>query len=244
MTEAEWVNGCNSITMLESLRQFASIRNLTIYEVASGRKLTLFACACCRSIWPLLADKRSQHAVVFSEQFADSDDANLSYEYMVEGTEFNAIVEAAFDAAADPNPLSDSAPRDALVDAASAAIGTLPGDSRFWFESTQETARLAGRAKERGGGNAADENLRQSFLLRDILGNPFRPVTVDPAWLTSTVVSLAQGIYEDRAFDRLPILADALEDAGCTQVDMLNHCRQPGEHVRGCWPVDLLLGKE
>ena len=81
-------------------------------------------------------------------------------------------------------------------------------------------------------------------LLRDILGNPFRPVALDPEWRTSTVVALAQGIYEERAFDRLPILADALQDAGCENEDILNHCRSKGPHVRGCWVVDLLLGNE
>jgi hypothetical protein len=83
-------------------------------------------------------------------------------------------------------------------------------------------------------------------LLRDVFGNPFRPATVDPSWLAwndGTVIKMAQAIYDDRAFDRLPILADALEDAGCTNEDILTHCRQPGEHVRGCWVVDLLLGK-
>lgn len=81
-------------------------------------------------------------------------------------------------------------------------------------------------------------------ILREIYGNPFRPVTVDPAWRTATAVSLAQAIYEERAFDRLPILADALEDAGCTNADILDHCRQRGEHVRGCWVVDLIMDKK
>jgi hypothetical protein len=80
--------------------------------------------------------------------------------------------------------------------------------------------------------------------VRDIFGNPFRPVAVDPSWLTETVVALAEGIYQERAFDRMPILADALEDAGCDDADVLNHCRQPGEHVRGCWVVDLLTGRK
>ncbi|MBX3398315.1 MAG: hypothetical protein KF873_06205 [Gemmataceae bacterium] len=79
--------------------------------------------------------------------------------------------------------------------------------------------------------------------MRDIFGNPFRPVAVDPAWLTSTAVAIAQGIYDDRAFDRLPILADALQDAGCENADILAHCRSEGPHVRGCWVVDLVLGK-
>ena len=70
---------------------------------------------------------------------------------------------------------------------------------------------------------------------------------IDPqwvAWNNETVLKLAQTINADRAFDRLPILADALEEAGCTDADMLQHCRGPGPHVRGCWVVDLLLGKE
>jgi len=71
----------------------------------------------------------------------------------------------------------------------------------------------------------------------------WRPV-LNPAWLTPTVQSIAACIYQDRAFDRLPILADALEEAGCTNADVLLHCRQPGEHVRGCWVVDLVLGKK
>jgi len=80
-------------------------------------------------------------------------------------------------------------------------------------------------------------------LLRDIFGNPFRPVSFDPNWRTSTVVALAEGVYADRAFDRLPILADALEDAGCDHPDILAHCRGLGPHARGCWAVDLILGK-
>jgi len=81
-------------------------------------------------------------------------------------------------------------------------------------------------------------------LLRDIFGNPFRAVIIDPQWQSSTVTTFAQAIYDDRAFDRLPILADALEDAGCTDASILEHCRGGGVHARGCWVVDLLLGKE
>src|SRR5262249_31770929 len=83
-------------------------------------------------------------------------------------------------------------------------------------------------------------------LLRCIFGNPFRPAAVPAAWLAwrdGTIPRLAQAGYHDRAFDHLPILADALEAAGCADTDILNHCRGPGPHVRGCWVVDLLLGK-
>ena len=82
-----------------------------------------------------------------------------------------------------------------------------------------------------------------AIVLRDIFGNPFRPVTIDPAWLTATVVSLATAIYDERAFDWMPILGDAMEDAGCSSREILDHCRQPGEHARGCWVVDLVLEK-
>ncbi len=82
-----------------------------------------------------------------------------------------------------------------------------------------------------------------SGSLRDIVGNPFRPIVFNPAWRTSTVRGLASAIYAERAFDRLPILADALEDAGCDQPDLLAHCRSDGPHVRGCWAVDLILAK-
>lgn len=81
-------------------------------------------------------------------------------------------------------------------------------------------------------------------LIREVFGNPFRPVTLDSRWQTETAVALAAGIYAERAFDRMPILADALEDAGCDHAGVLTHCRDDGPHVRGCWVVDLVLGKE
>jgi hypothetical protein len=87
----------------------------------------------------------------------------------------------------------------------------------------------------------------QSVLLRDIFGNPFRSSPPFPqpvlAWNDSTIKRIAQGIYDERAFDRLPILADALLDAGCDDEELIRHCRSDGPHVRGCWAVDLILGK-
>ena len=88
------------------------------------------------------------------------------------------------------------------------------------------------------------ESKYQCDLLRDIFGNPFRSVTIETSWLTPAVVTRAQGIYDNRDFDRLPSLGDALEEAGCHDADILAHCRGPGPHVRGCWAVDLVLGKE
>jgi hypothetical protein len=83
----------------------------------------------------------------------------------------------------------------------------------------------------------------QPFLIRDIFANAFRPVGIEPRWLLPKVVSIAQSIYEDRAFNCLPDLADALESAGCDDLAILDHCRSEGPHARGCWPVDLILGK-
>lgn len=83
----------------------------------------------------------------------------------------------------------------------------------------------------------------QSVQMRDVVGNPFRPVVVDPSWLTPAVVSLAKQIYDSRNFSLMPSLSDALQDAGCEEEDILNHCRSAGPHVRGCWVVDLVLGK-
>jgi hypothetical protein len=83
----------------------------------------------------------------------------------------------------------------------------------------------------------------QKLLFCDIFGNPFRPVAFSREWLTSTVVTLAQQMYDSRDFSAMPILADALQDAGCDNADILGHCRGDGPHVRGCWVVDLVLGK-
>ncbi|MBY0456749.1 MAG: hypothetical protein K2V38_05395 [Gemmataceae bacterium] len=81
-------------------------------------------------------------------------------------------------------------------------------------------------------------------LLRDIFGNPFRPVAFSPEWRAETAVLLARQMYESRDFGAMPILADALQDAGCDDEGILAHCRGEGPHVRGCWVVDLVLGKE
>jgi hypothetical protein len=85
---------------------------------------------------------------------------------------------------------------------------------------------------------------RRGNILRDIFGNPFRPVTADPKWFSSTALTLARRMYDTRDFSPMPILADALQDAGCENTDILAHCRKDGVHVRGCFVIDLLLGKE
>jgi hypothetical protein len=84
----------------------------------------------------------------------------------------------------------------------------------------------------------------QCRVLRDVFGNPFRPVSFSAEWRTDTAIALARTVYDSRDFSAMPILADALQDAGCDSDDVLNHCRDANQvHVRGCWVVDLVLGK-
>ena len=110
----------------------------------------------------------------------------------------------------------------------------------------EETVNFRARDER---GDAAFQSRRveemhgQAALLREIFGNPFRPVTASPSWLTPKTSKLAQAIYDQRRFQDTQDLANALEDAGCMIREMLDHCRGPGSHVRGCWVVDLVLGK-
>ena len=101
-----------------------------------------------------------------------------------------------------------------------------------------EVIRLPGYVRALAG-----ERVGQTARLHDIFGNPFRPIIFSPSWRTSTAIAIAAQMYESRNFGAMPILADALQDAGCDDEDVLSHCREPREHVRGCWVVDLLLGK-
>jgi len=114
---------------------------------------------------------------------------------------------------------------------------------------TSEETVLFGVARQaeqafNAAGRAETERLEQVHLARDIFGNPFRPLAFDPAWRTSDATGIAAKMYESRNFSAMPILADALEEAGCDSVDILLHCREPGTHVRGCWVVDLVLDKK
>jgi hypothetical protein len=92
-------------------------------------------------------------------------------------------------------------------------------------------------------GGAVEIHIGEDDLLRDVFANPGRPIDFDPRWLTSTVVDLARAIHDERAFENLPILGDALMDSGCDNEEIIAHCRSKRPHFRGCWPVDLILGK-
>jgi hypothetical protein len=119
-----------------------------------------------------------------------------------------------------------------------------PEVSRAAFDRLRERAeRERTELRERAQAAEVREQHVQCDLLRDIFGNPFRPVTLSPSWLTIAVVAIARQMYDSRDFSPMPILADALQDAGCKNADILAHCRGDGPHARGCWVVDLLLGK-
>jgi hypothetical protein len=116
-----------------------------------------------------------------------------------------------------------------------------------WSDALAEAGRVAQWCQKRRawpGGTDVEMSTAQATVLRCIVGPfLFRPITLDRAWLTPTVTEIAEAIYDDRAFDSLPALADALEEAGCNNTDILAHCRQQGPHLRGCWVLDLLLGR-
>jgi hypothetical protein len=210
----------------------------------TDRKLRLFAVACCRSIWNLLTDARSRAAVEVSERYADGratvNELAAALSRAVGATERREkpAAWAAYWAASRRAAVS-------LQNVCTAVGGA--------------SARVAVEAAKAAGANQAaamnaDWTVRGRdyvYFLRDIFGNLFRTMTVEPAWLAgngSTVTKLARSIYEDRRFGDLPVLADALEEAGCTNKAILKHCRSAGgprgqEHVRGCWVLDVILGK-
>jgi hypothetical protein len=192
--------------------------------IGRKRKLRLFAVACCRQIWSLLGDARSRRAVEVAEQYAEG---QISEQEL---RDVESLAMEAHQTAFDVKGKEGALPEWAAVFAA-------------WFEPLK-AAEAAGWMAEGSRGFLPFPGEPVISFLRDIFGNPFRPVTVDPAWRTTNVVGLAQAIYDERAFDRMPILADALEEAGCANGEVLDHCRGPGPHVRGCWVLDLLRGRE
>jgi hypothetical protein len=225
MTEAEWLASADPRPMLESLCGKVSVR-----------KFRLFVCACCRRLWGQLDDERSRAVIQAAEGYADG---------VVSGKRMQAATRAAGQAAWR---------RGGAVH----AVYQATGDSRLLYgpPSTGVAGRewtvWAGRvawwlAAIRGG---AKEGLAQVALLRCVFGSPFRPLTLGLASLPPAVTLLAQAAYEEHALpegtleaNRLKVLADVLEEAGCTDAALLAHCRGPGPHVRGCWPLDLLLGR-
>jgi hypothetical protein len=121
--------------------------------------------------------------------------------------------------------------------------GALPVDW-FAFEQLPERVPLNQQLLTHDAQRAARTGNLDADVVLEIFGDPSAPVSFDPAWRTPTAVAIAQGMYESRDFSTMPILAGALQDAGCDNADILNHCRDENTtHFRGCWVVDLVLSK-
>ncbi len=217
MTEAEWL----------ATRQ---PYDLTHHKASrSERKRRLLACACARRVLDLVPDGRYLDAVVTAERHADG--AATQDEVRAARRLITRL-------------LKDQQFTEAGNHAATAALATLSGkgvDAVHGLESA--AAARAAEARPRWDAGLGKETRAQCQLARDVFANPFRPVTFSPSWHTSTAVALASQMYESRDFGPMPILADALQDAGCDDVQVLAHCRGDAPHVRGCWVVDLVLGK-
>jgi hypothetical protein len=196
------------------------------WERLSARKLRLLACALARQSWDLLTDRRSQLAVEVAESYADGGSSDRDRYLALNAAQaavdgLTARYARIAEGEADPDASPDEMMR--RIEAASLALGTAMLYPHRWIDAP-------GLAP----------------LVRDLLGPPVCPV-VDPAWLDwnrGLVRAMAGEIYESRHFDQLPILADALEEAGCTDPDLLGHCRAAAPHARGCWLLDLLLDRE
>lgn len=218
MTEVEWLECTDPQKMPGFLK-----------GTASRRKLRLFAVDCCRRHRQMLVSETTSCLEV-AEQFAEG---------RIGHPERREARERAFAAPWHQNPefRHRRGPAKACVTSALA---------RQAFEAARLASRYAlgiGVPGKDWFAGREEEQVLQANVLRDIFGNPFRPVTVEPSWLTPAVTSLGQSIYDCRSFERMPELADALEAARCSNQPIVDHCRRAGLHVLGCWALDFVLGK-
>jgi hypothetical protein len=222
----------------------------------SNRKLDLFNLWCCQLLRPYLRDRRSVAAIRFAEQHLDDGQPNKADREAVRQGAKQAADDLDRWAHAGARTPAEYRNRRVYAQSALVALKAVGNDlpSRGVVLIAKLTAYAYAWANDDAPDTFPDDSpscvaLRDSHLrlqdvvFRDLVGNPFRPVEFEPFWRTTDVIGLARAAYEDRAFDRLPILADALMDAGCVDDQILSHCRGPGPHARGCWVVDLVLGK-
>jgi hypothetical protein len=200
----------------------------SLWGKVSQRKWRLFACGCCRQAWTS-GDARGLPLVEAAERVADE----------------RATEEEVRAAVLPAHPSRSGA---AVIWAWEMLASLRPGEGGL-LHHVEVTIDHAARALRDAAGQTdwRKAQSRQAALLADLLGDPNRPVAIEPSWLAwdeGTVAKMARAIYEEHRFGDLPILADALEEAGCRDGRILDHCRRRGEHARGCWLIDLLLGKE
>jgi hypothetical protein len=234
MTEAEWLVCTSPERMLRFL-----------WATASDRKLRLFAVACARRLSHLSTGEfgRRMNYLSISQRLAVA-------ERFADGASSVGELEAAWDAGMNVRVLGAAPAPWRAEDYAEAAAGDAcnreASSAALWaMLDGQDAADPWAKTDQSGEMPEGTEHHPQVSLLRDIFGNPFRPVVFSPEWRTSTAVTLAAQMYESRDFGAMPILADALQDAGCDNENILAHCRDANAtHVRGCWVVDLVLGEE
>jgi hypothetical protein len=230
MTEAEWLASNDPETMLRFVCRYTSRRKERLFAVACCRRLGDLLSGYCRELLVRIesaADQPLSVAAVeelINDAMAHAD--GLSYEMGTPIGSAGWLAGNAVWSATEGNALG-------VVDEAADAVTTSK------FDPNTHDVRASGPPTV----GDPTELAAQADLLRHIVGNPFRPVAFSPPWRTDTAVSLARQMYEAREFSAMPILADALQDAGCDSAEILDHCRGPGPHVRGCWCVDLVLGK-
>jgi hypothetical protein len=228
MTDDEW-EWLRRIKSEDEWRSCESPQPLLTYlkSKTSSRKFRLYAAACARRIWSHLSYRESRQSVEVAERFADG--------------QANAKERAAAEEAADDivDVIVDEEAGDTAYHAALAAAWCARSFSR---DPDSDSGHAAFYAATTVGDKAPF-----LALVHCVFGNPFHPVTAKRTWLTwndGAVRRVAQAIYDERAFDRMPVLADALEDAGCNDEHILSHCRSAGSHARGCHVLDALLGKK
>jgi hypothetical protein len=251
MTEHQWLTEESAYVMLQHLHQHHNVARVP----GGQRRLRLFRCACCRSAWELFEDSRCRQAVELAERLAEGDASRADLAMARTGAaEAQRAASQRFQEVARREPSGGALWRDAFLCHSIA-------QAAYWTAVTQFNVRVAhivamavqsarsaevleGPASPQAAAARHAEERIQADLLRDIFGNPFRqPAALTPAilaWNDKTGPRVAQAIYQDRAFDRLPVLADALLEAGCDDEELLAHCRSEGPHALGCWAVDLL----
>jgi hypothetical protein len=249
MTEAEWLACADPQKMLGFL---SDVRGETRRK-GGRRKFRLFACACLRGIWPLLRDPGSRTALYVAEKAADG---------TVSSEELAQAHSRARSALANEAPVFGSSPywqsAEAAVQVSAprfgggdyASVSHSAGSAALAWALGQARAGEAGQLDARLWAEHKARQAAQGALLRDVFGNPFHPLVVDSSWRTPPVVALAEAAYQERPTPtgeldplRLAVLADALEEVGADE-NVVTHLRSAGPHVRGCFVIDRLTGRE